>query len=218
MNGGESGQPGQPTNVAVNQVAMFKEVRFFCDPNASDCVFSVKDDESARIVEGRGHEEIHANHFADRGASLPPLVSDRQTAVQDNLEVAPVMLTLPNGKKIPELWKASKTESAATAIVRAVEDRVVDREQQKAHSPCRLWTPEERKKHGVNDAKMTKCFQACHFVHVVHHGQDTEMIRTSLKDTAKEAAEKIRQDTEIQSNEIARPKWFDVAVQMHNDK
>jgi hypothetical protein len=152
--------------VVIQQVATFENISFFRNPNNVTEGFSVCNAEMKKVMLERGYVPHFINHITEM-STLPAMVGksgagDTMPNLQEML--APINTTLPNGKlsggKLPPLWKKDKIESTADAIVRAIEERVVDEASQRVWSPYRVWDAEKRKKSGLKDSRLTKYFQA----------------------------------------------------------
>jgi hypothetical protein len=197
---------GGPQTVVFNQVATFKDVTFFTHPRDLSVVFSVINDEMRKLVMERGYVEIHPVHYTDI-SSLPRTVASTNESVDSawNERLAPSTLTVSEGQKYPTLWKKGKEETTAAAIVRAVEERLVDEDKQRVWSPYRLWTPEARK--GKKDSKFTKYLQAYFYIRDIDSEKRPEEITLGLTAMATEAV--------AAQKEIGRtPDWYQITLEV----
>ena len=115
---------------------------------------------------------------------------------------------VPEGKNYPTLWKKDKDETTAAAIVRAVEERLVDAETQKVWLPYRLWTLEDRK--GRSDTKLTKYLAAYYFIRHMNKGEKPEDIRKNLAAMAKDAVAAT-------SKSILTNKWYHLTLEVYEE-
>jgi len=200
-------EAAKPTTIIVKTCATFENVSFFLDP--SDGSFhSVKDSAMRAAMLQRGFGEVKPTHHTAM-ITLPR--TNPYGSVMGSVPTAPRALSLPargllQGKqKIPALWRSSPDETAASAIARAFEEKVVDNSRpQDVYSPYKLWTKQARADHGIVDSNFTNYCKIYYTVRKLRNGKSVGDIHDKMKALrveAKQSMDAICTD----------PDWFQIA-------
>jgi hypothetical protein len=208
--------------IVVRQVATFKDTHFLRDPTSAK-LYSVPNEIMKDAMVNRGFEQIYVEHITDPFAILPTPIAMNNEGAREPTRLAdcpaPVSIRLPvgNGRKwVPELYirkdEGSKpTETLATAVVRAYEEKVVDDSTNTVYSPLRLWTKEElatRKLKG--DCKLTNRFKIYWTVKQMDGNADS--IELNQQQLLTEAGKRIKE------LKINQPCWLDLANEAYTSK
>jgi hypothetical protein len=202
--------------VVIEQVALFKDNFFFQNPNNISQTFSVCNAEMQKVMLERGYVQIFPTHITQMSALPARVVESGAGDTMPNLQeiLAPTKTVLPNGKlsggKLPRLWKKYDTESTADAIVRAIEERVVDMTSKRVWSPYRVWDAEKRKKSGLKDSRLTKYFQAYYSKKVL------KMDGPTLEAMAKRAVEHRKGSSSHAV--VAKSDWFEIVNKIYSSE
>jgi hypothetical protein len=192
---------GGPQTVVFNQVATYKDVRFFMNTQKTEFCSVINEGMVKDMLE-KGFIEYHMSHHTDR-ASLSRYAATTPGVTNSAWDEQPVG-GVPAGKKYPDLWKKDGDTTAA-AIVRAVEERVLDGKTKTVWSPYRLWTLEDRK---TGDTKLTKWLAAYYYIRHMKKDERPEDITTTLPVMYAEAVADTRPQKE---------KWYNLTLEVYKE-
>jgi hypothetical protein len=159
---GSGVQENEKRQVVVKNVALFTDVHFVRDISFLKTYYSVSTDKMKQELVHRGFEEIKVDHITDNLA-LPmapdaPTGTTTRAATSLGDQTPPMQLKLPpDGAKhfVPRLYR-EEGETYAAAILRAYEEKAVDKQENTVYSPIRRWSTSELLHRGLRgNSKLT---------------------------------------------------------------
>ena len=219
---------GQQTRVEapliVQNVATFENVVFFRNPEVPEQIFSARNEHAKRMALVNGHVVATVNHYMGPTAPDGPNNGSNggivDTYVHGEMETKEVpgdhKIVVPDcSKGMPSMWKFSAEESMASAVVRAVSERVIIEGDPTVYSPYRLYGKEERaaaKMPGAGSSRLTKYFQIYYFATIMHGDKDggTFFKDWTMNAMTTEATKHWRE------NNASPPAWLQITRETHS--